>query len=105
MKVIDQVRDVVTGRRVFGEAFEKNGVTVIPAASVRGGGGGGGDADEAGGGGFGLDARPVGAFVIKGEDVRWIPAMDVSRIILGFQLVVIVALLSWRSVAKARAQG
>jgi len=40
VKVIDQVRDVVTGRRVFGEAFEKNGVTVIPAASVRGGGGG-----------------------------------------------------------------
>jgi len=30
--------------------------------------------------------------------------MDVSRIILGFQLVVIVALLSWRSVAKARAR-
>src|SRR2546428_766374 len=46
----------------------------------------------------------ISAFVIKGEDVRWIPAMDVSRIIRGFQLVVIVALLSWRSVAKARAR-
>ncbi len=108
MKVMEQVRDVVTGRRVFGEAYEKNGVTVIPAAKVRGGGGGGegNDDDRPGGsgGGFGVDARPVGAFVIKGEDVTWLPAIDVNRIIFGAQIVAIVALLSWRSVAKARAK-
>jgi uncharacterized spore protein YtfJ len=110
MNVIDQVKDVVTGRRVFGEPYEKNGVTVIPAAKVRGGGGGGGAeaADEDGkggsGAGFGLDARPVGAFVIKGEDVTWLPAIDVNRIILGAQIMVIIAMLSWRSVAKARAK-
>ncbi len=109
MKVIDQVNDVVTGRRVFSEPYEKNGVTVIPAAKVRGGGGGGGDTTQengkgASGGGFGLDARPVGAFVIKGEDVIWIPAIDVNRIILGAQIVAIIAVLSWRSVAKARAK-
>jgi uncharacterized spore protein YtfJ len=109
MNVIDQVKDVVTGRRVFGEPYEKNGVTVIPTARVRGGGGGGGESEGGdgtggSGGGFGLDARPVGAFVIKGEDVSWLPAIDVNRIILGAQLVAIIALLSWRSVAKARAK-
>ena len=109
MNVIDQVKDVVTGRRVFGEPYEKNGVTVIPTARVRGGGGGGGEADGGdgtggSGGGFGLDVRPVGAFVIRGDDVTWLPAIDVNRIILGAQLVAIIALLSWRSVAKARAK-
>jgi uncharacterized spore protein YtfJ len=108
MKMMDQVKDVVTGRRVFGESYEKNGVTVIPAAKVRGGGGGGegndGDGPGGSGGGFGIDARPVGAFVIKGEDVSWLPAIDVNRIIFGTQMVLIVALLSWRSVAKARAK-
>jgi len=29
-------------KRVFGEPYEKNGVTVIPAARVQGGAGGGG---------------------------------------------------------------
>ena len=111
MKVMDQVRDVVTasGRQVFGEPYDKNGVTLIPAANVSGGGGGGEDGGNAegriaGGGGFGLNARPAGAFVVRGDDVAWLPALDVNRIILGAQLVAIVALLSWRSVAKARAR-
>ena len=109
MNVIDQVKDVVTRRRVFGETYEKNGVTVIPTARVRGGGGGGGaeanGEDGAGsGGGFGLDARPVGAFIIKGDEVTWLPAIDVNRIIIGAQIVAIIALLSWRYVAKARAK-
>jgi uncharacterized spore protein YtfJ len=34
-------RDAVTVKRVFGEPYQKNGVTVIPAAKVMGGGGGG----------------------------------------------------------------
>jgi uncharacterized spore protein YtfJ len=107
--LIEQIKDLVTGSRVFGEPYEKNGVTVIPAANVRGGGGGGGEeaieqGGKGGGGGFGLVARPVGAFVIKGENVSWIPAIDVNRIILGAQILVIVAILSWRSVAKARAK-
>ena len=33
-------RDAITVKRVFGDPFEKNGVTVIPAAKVMGGGGG-----------------------------------------------------------------
>ena len=39
--VITQARDTLTVKRVFGEPYEKNGVTVIPAAKVQGGAGGG----------------------------------------------------------------
>jgi len=104
MKILDQIRELVTGTTVFRETYEKNGVTVIAALKVSGGGGGGEDASAAGGGGVGLDARPAGAFVIKGEDVSWIPAIDLNRIILGAQVLLIVAILSWRSVARARAR-
>ena len=99
MKILDQVKDVVTGATVFGAPYEKDGVTVIPAAKVSGGGGGGQDAGEAGGAGVGLDARPAGAFVIKGSDVSWIPAIDVNRIVFVGQIVLLAAILSWRSVA------
>lgn len=39
--VITQARDVMTVKRVFGDPYELDGVTVIPAARVRGGAGGG----------------------------------------------------------------
>lgn len=38
--VISQARDTLTVKRVFGEPYERNGVTVIPAARVQGGAGG-----------------------------------------------------------------
>jgi len=104
MKILDQVKDVVTGATVFGPPYEKNGVTVIPAAKVSGGGGGGQDAGEAGGAGVGLNARPAGAFVIKGSDVSWIPAIDFNRIVLVGQIVLLAAILSGRSVARQRAR-
>ena len=103
-QTIEQARDVMSVRRVFGDPYEKNGVTVIPAAKVSGGGGGGQDAGEAGGAGVGLDARPAGAFVIKGSDVSWLPAIDVNRIVLVGQIVLLAAILSWRSVARQRAR-
>jgi uncharacterized spore protein YtfJ len=31
-RMIEQARDTMTVRRVFGDPYEKNGVTVIPAA-------------------------------------------------------------------------
>jgi uncharacterized spore protein YtfJ len=76
------VRDALTARTVYGEPVERDGVTVIPAASVRGGGGGGGDAEGNGGGGFGLVGRPVGAYVIRDGDVTWKPAIDPARVLL-----------------------
>jgi uncharacterized spore protein YtfJ len=76
------VRDALTARTVYGEPVERDGVTVIPAANVRGGGGGGGDNAGNGGGGFGLQGRPVGAYVIKDGEVTWKPAVDPVRVLL-----------------------
>ncbi|MGH2951138.1 MAG: spore germination protein GerW family protein [Solirubrobacterales bacterium] len=84
-ETISKARDAITVKRVYGAPYERDGVTVIPAASVGGGaGGGGGEGPEkgtfGGGSGFGLGARPVGAYVIKNGDVRWVPAFDATRI-------------------------
>jgi uncharacterized spore protein YtfJ len=81
-EILEGARDAITVKRVYGEPIEQEGVTVIPAAKVGGGGGGGGDETENGGAGFGVGARPVGAFVIRGDQVSWIPAVDVSRVLL-----------------------
>lgn len=43
-RMIAEARDVITVKRVFGDPYEKDGVTIIPAATVQGGGGGGGGA-------------------------------------------------------------
>src|SRR5712691_380462 len=106
MELVADAKDAITVRRVFGEPVVRDGLTVIPAAAVRGGAGGGGgqDAEGSGGGGsgFGLTARPVGAYVMKDGDVRWEPALDLNRAILMGQVGFIVAVLAWRSVARAR---
>ncbi len=107
--VLDRAREAMSVKRVFGEPYEKDGVAVIPVAKVRGGaGGGGGEGPEGQGGGsgsgFGMTARPVGAFVIKGGEVAWRPAVDVNRIVLGAQVVTIVALFTIRAVVKARSR-
>jgi uncharacterized spore protein YtfJ len=108
-EVLAQARDAMSVKRVFGEPYEKNGVTVIPAARVQGGAGGGGGEGPEGqgrgsGSGFGLAARPVGAYLIRGEEVTWRPAVDLNRIMLGAQVVAIVALLTLRAIVKARAK-
>ena len=41
------------------------------------------------GSGFGLEARPVGAYVIEDGNVRWEPAIDVSRILAQITLAVL----------------
>jgi uncharacterized spore protein YtfJ len=107
--VITQARDTLSVKRVFGDPYEKNGVTVIPAARVQGGAGGGGGEGPEGqgkgsGSGFGLNARPVGAFLIKGDEVTWRPAVDLNKVILGAQVVAVVALLTIRAIVKARAR-
>jgi uncharacterized spore protein YtfJ len=107
--VMAQARDALTVKRVFGEPYEKDGLTVIPAARVRGGAGGGvGESPEGqgrgSGGGFGMSASPVGAFLIQGDEMTWRPAIDVNRIVLGAQFVAAVALLTIRAIVKARAK-
>ena len=100
-EMLNDARDAMSVKRVYGDPIERDGLTIVPAADVRGGGGGGADSENNGGGGFGLTARPVGVFIVKGDEVTWEPAVDVSRISIMGLLVGIVALLVLRSVVKA----
>ena len=110
-ELMQQTRDTLTVSRLFGEAYERDGTVVVPVAAVRGGGGGGhgegGGPDGSGtgsgsGGGFGLTAKPAGVYVINGSDVSWRPAVDVNRIVLGGQVVAVIALLVLRSIVRSR---
>lgn len=120
-EVVEDATDKIGAKRIFGEPYEKNGVTIIPAARVMGGAGAGesempqpsgeGVAGEEGtkrpggaGVGYGMSGRPAGAFVIKGDQVTWMPAVDVNRIVFGAQLVAVVLLLVVRSIVKTRAK-
>ena len=110
-ELMKQTGDALTVSRVFGEPYERNETTVVPVAAVRGGGGGGhgegpgpdGSGSGSGsGGGFGLVAKPAGVYVIDRSGVRWRPAVDVNRVVLGSQIVAVVALLVLRSIFRAR---
>jgi uncharacterized spore protein YtfJ len=108
-ELLDKMGENLSVRRCFGEAYERDGSLIIPVALVAGGGGGGegpikqptteptagvetaeakGGAAAAKpptgtGGGFGGLVRPVGVYVVKGDQVRWIPAFDPTLIVLG----------------------
>ena len=100
-ELLQGARDAIAAKRVYADPVERDGVTLVPAAAVRGGGGGGGDNENNGGGGFGLMARPVGAYVIgPGEQVEWRPAVDVQRLMLGWQVVAGLAVVAAWSVAR-----
>jgi uncharacterized spore protein YtfJ len=106
--VMDRLQDrvAVISDRVVGTPIERDGATVVPVVAVRGGGGGGVGSDpkggEGSGGGWGAVARPVGAYVIEGGKARYEPAVDVTRIVLGGQLVAVVALLVLRRALRGR---
>ncbi|WP_258726793.1 spore germination protein GerW family protein [Cellulomonas sp. NS3] len=106
--------DTWTVRRVFGDAYERGGTTVIPVARVHGavmtgsgtgevGAGGGTSSGEGGGsgggGGYATRVRAVGVYVVDDDGVHWRPALDLNRVILGGQLVGAVVLsafsLAW----------
>jgi uncharacterized spore protein YtfJ len=99
--------DAMNAKTVFGDAIQHDGVLVIPAAKIRGGAGGGtalgpGGTEKGTGTGFGITALPAGAFVFRNGKLRWKPAIDVNRIVLGGQLLLLVALFTvGRTVARA----
>jgi uncharacterized spore protein YtfJ len=117
-KLLEKASDQVSVRRAFGPAYEKDGLLIIPVALVAGGGGGGqarpgranraaragsppegaGATDPASvdaGGGFGGLVLPVGVYVVKDDQVRWVSAVDVTIAVLAsFGLVRTVA-RSW----------
>jgi uncharacterized spore protein YtfJ len=114
-ELLSKVAQHLSVSRAFGTAYEKDGSLVIPVALVAGGGGGGegtsgppssdaalddedaaSDAESSGsGGGFGGVVMPVGVYVVKDEQVRWVPAINAN-------LVIVVAFLTLRMIARAR---
>jgi len=109
--LLAKANDSIQVGRVFGTPIERDGTLVIPVAAVMGGSGGGGgtgvgpgDAGEGSGsgGGFGMRARPVGVYVVRDGDVRWVPVVDSARVIRAAALVGITALLVGSSVAWSR---
>ena len=89
--------------RAFGPIIERDDCLIIPVAWVAGGGGGGDALESTGGtagatgGGFGGVTWPVGVYVVKDGQVRWMPAVDATLIALG-------ALLVARTVLRIRAR-
>jgi uncharacterized spore protein YtfJ len=107
-EVLGTARDVVTVKRVYGEPYRKDGLTVIPAALVGGGGGGGTGHDKKGqtgeGGGFGMSGRPAGAFVIKDGHVSWRPAVAPTRMLSKAAILLLPFVMIRPRVARARAR-
>jgi uncharacterized spore protein YtfJ len=109
-EIVGGAKDALSVKRVFGEPYERDGITIIPVAAFGGGaGGGGGEGPEPGvgggsGGGFGLRAKPAGAYVIRNGAVEWRPALDVNRIISASAAVVIAFLFCVRGILRARSK-
>jgi uncharacterized spore protein YtfJ len=101
-ELLSRVGQNLSVSRSFGAAYEKDGAMIIPVAFVAGGGGGGegtgpassASSDESAhdhgasasseelpggsGGGFGGVVMPVGAYVVKDDRVRWVPAISAN---------------------------
>jgi uncharacterized spore protein YtfJ len=87
------VRGAVSAGQVFAEPIERDGTTLVGAARVYGGGGGELLTGDSSAGGVGLSAAPVGAYVIRDGQVRWIPAVDVNRVLVIVVLVLVVVMV------------
>lgn len=98
-QIVQGARDALNVKRVFGEPYERDGVTFIPAATISGGAGGGGDSTS-GGAGFGITAKPAGAYVIKGGTVTWQPAVDLNKVFM----LALASLVVLRTFVKSRAK-
>ena len=122
--LLAKTSDNLSVRRAFGTAYEKDGMLIIPVAMVAGGGGAGTAHPRRGnsaarpdnpagqsaaahdaaaqdsahmdaGGGFGGLVLPSGAYVVRGEEVRWVPAVDATIVVLASLSLVRVLARTW----------
>jgi hypothetical protein len=116
--------DNLSVHRAFGTAYEKGDMLIIPVAMVAGGGGGGTARPRRGepaagpdplperspaghgatpqdsgrmeaGGGFGGIVLPAGAYVVKGDQIHWVPAVDMTIVVLASLSLVQVLARTW----------
>ncbi len=73
-------------KRAFGQAYEFDGISVIPVARVKMAAGGGGESGDensegkAGGGmGFAGGIRPIGFIRVKNGRATWVPIWDAQE--------------------------
>jgi len=100
-ELVEKNEGVMTVKRVFGEPITSDGLTLIPVAKVRGAGGGGSGESETGpgkgwGAGYAATAEGIGTYVIKGQSVRFVPVVDVVRVMRMTALVVLGVLFLFR---------
>ena len=122
--ILAKVSENLSVRRAFGAAYEKDDMLIIPVAMVAGGGGGGTarprhrdpaagpdsmpEGELAGhdatpqdsgrtdaGGGFGGLVMPAGAYIVKGGQVRWVPAVDMTIVVLASLSLVRLLTRAW----------
>ncbi len=92
---------------VFGSPVEREGVTVIPVATVRFGLGGGGGEDSSGGqngegGGGAGSGTPVGYIELKDGRSRFVPLVHPARMVAMFCATAVAMVLSLRRSAAPR---
>lgn len=114
--LVGSATEAASVKRVFGQPIERDGATVIPVASVRGGFGGGEaeppaqppEASQAKpsswGGGGAWSASPVGVYLLKDGALTWVPAVDANRVVFLGCLTGIVSLLVIRSIVRTMAR-
>ncbi len=88
-RLLSRAAEELSVRRAFGPPIDRDGTLIIPVAWVAGGGGGGAEGPEGeegngtgAGGGFGGVTWPLGVYVVREGRVRWVPAVDATRIAL-----------------------
>ena len=84
-RVLERSGELMSAGRVFGPPIERDGVTLVPVAWVIGGGGSGvgGPVESPGdGAGFGVASIPIGAYVIKNGEARFVPSYPVTLLAL-----------------------
>jgi uncharacterized spore protein YtfJ len=106
--LMNRISDNLVVGRAFGQPYQQGDTLIIPVAWVAGGGGGGsgdvrsgeesgrsdpgdgngrhvaphGQRQSGSGGGFGGVVWPLGVYVVREGTVRWVPSLDVTRVVL-----------------------
>jgi uncharacterized spore protein YtfJ len=108
--LLTQIQGSARVTTAVGEPVQVGDRVIIPVAEVAyGGGGGGGTTTEStaeenrgSGGGGGVRIRPLGCWSIGPDGERWIPALDVTRLLMVGGAVAIAVLWLLRGLARRR---
>lgn len=116
-KLVEALGGTASAQAVFGTPIEKDGVTIVPVASVRYGAGGGGgrrpghkkresgDPNQIGyGHGGGVQAAPVGYIELRGGEARYRRITDPARPMAVALLFPLVGAVSFGIVALVSVQ-